>query len=113
MREFFLRRYILRDIAIQRISILLSKARELIKEDQDLSRRYVYLARKIAMKANVRIPRKWKIWICKKCNSYLLPGYNARVRIRNNRMSHLLITCLNCGNQKRYYLKKRQIKNKK
>ncbi|MHA1859951.1 MAG: ribonuclease P protein component 4 [Candidatus Asgardarchaeia archaeon] len=106
-----MKRYVMRDIAIQRIGILLSKARETIKDDAELSKRYVYLARKIAMKARVRIPRKWKIWICKKCNTYLLPGYNARVRIRENRMSHLIITCLNCGNQKRYYLKNR-IKNK-
>ena len=101
-----MRKYVMKDIAVQRIGILLSKARETIKDDAELSKRYVYLARKIAMKAKVRIPRKWKLWICKKCNTYLLPGYNARVRIRENRMSHLIITCLNCGNQKRYYLRR-------
>lgn len=100
------RKEYIKDIASQRIDILFNLTKVVIKEDFELASKYVELIRRIAMKAQVRLPRSKKMWICKKCNTLLIPGFTARIRIRCNRMTHIVITCLNCGNIKRYPVQK-------
>ena len=51
------------------------------------SNRYVTLARKIGMRYRVRIPEEYRIHLCRKCNSYLYPGINCRIRIRKDHNS--------------------------
>lgn len=87
-------------IAEERIEILLKLADERTKKgDFDLAKRYVELARKIAMKCNVRFKKEQKIKVCKKCSTYLLHSVTSRVRVYKGRV---IITCLNCGSIKRY-----------
>ena len=87
-----------RRIARERIEILMQRASEVFASDAALARRYVELARKIAMRYNVRFPRKWKRFFCKGCGSFLVPGVNMRVRCTKQRV---VITCLECGRVKR------------
>lgn len=91
-----------KEIAGERIHILLELAKKTFPKDRDLSRRYVDLARKIGMKAGVRLPSEEKLFICKGCGSLLVPGANSRVRTRSDLGTTVLITCLDCGTKKRY-----------
>lgn len=92
----------MRDIARERIDILLAQARVAFPLDRTLSKRYVELARKIGMKSGVRLTREQKLFLCKGCGSLLVPGANCRVRTRRDAGTTVLITCLECGQKKRY-----------
>jgi len=75
-------------IALERIAQLFKEAR-INKEKAD---RYVELARKISMKANISIPSIYKRQFCKHCYKYFKEG-NYRVRTRNKMVIYY---CLNC-----------------
>jgi ribonuclease P protein subunit RPR2 len=99
-------------IAMQRIQTLFSLAKETFNENPFLAQRYVDLARKIAMAAKVRLPREYKRQVCKHCKSFILPGVNCRVRVKQRREPHVVITCLNCGKQTRLPMKKKEEKSR-
>ncbi len=99
-------------IAIHRIQTLFSLARETFHEDPSLAQRYVDIARKIAMAAKVRLPREYRRQVCRYCKSFILPGVNCRVRVKQRREPHMAITCLNCGKQMRIPLKRKRKKSK-
>lgn len=88
-----------RRIAKQRVQTLFRLAREIFRDDPDLAQRYVDNARKIAMAAKIRLPTEYRRQVCRHCKSFILPGVNCRVRIRQRREPHVAITCLNCGKQ--------------
>lgn len=91
---------IIKDVAYQRIQLLLNLAGDKAAESKlEQSNRYAYLARKIGMRYRIRLPRELKRRICRHCNSYLLPGKTSRVRLKG---VNVTVTCLNCGNQIRY-----------
>ena len=92
-----------KEIALERIKILFEQARIAFKDNPALSNRYVKLARKLAMKYKVRMPRELKRKYCKHCYTYLRPPYNARVRIHNGKVVY---TCYNCKKFMRFVLKK-------
>ncbi len=86
-----------RKIANERIRILIEKAEKMKFEDYELAKRYIKLAKKISMKYRVRIPKELKIKFCKKClYPYKLDKFRVRVR-----KSRVIITCLNCGFERR------------
>jgi ribonuclease P protein subunit RPR2 len=62
-----------REIAMERINELFEQADLRFKKSQELSDRYVELARKIAMKYKVKMPRELKKRFCKHCYKYLMP----------------------------------------
>jgi len=95
-----------KEIAMERIQILISKAIEVKLKNHDLARRYIELAKKISMKYKVRIPRELRVF-CKKC---LYPYTSGKFRVRI-RKSRIIITCLNCGSTKRYPLRKVKVKS--
>ena len=101
-----------KQIAKHRIRLLFEQADMVYKGNPKLSRRYVETARKIAMSARIRLPTEYRRRICKNCNSLLLVGDNCRVRIRQRREPHVVITCLSCGYQTRILLRKKQEKTK-
>jgi len=82
-----------KEIARERIQILFQQAEQKFAENKSLANRYVTLARKLSMKAKVRIPRELKRKFCKHCYKFLMPGKNARVRVRENKV---VISCLEC-----------------
>jgi ribonuclease P protein subunit RPR2 len=99
-------------IAMQRIQTLFHLAKETFNENPSLAQRYVDTARKIAMAAKVRLPREYKRQVCKHCKSFILPGVNCRVRVKQRREPHVVITCLNCGKQTRLPMKKKEEKSR-
>jgi ribonuclease P protein subunit RPR2 len=99
-------------IAIQRIHLLFSLARETFHEDPSLAQRYVDTARRIAMAAKVRLPRQYQRQVCRYCKSFILPGVNCRVRVKQRKEPHVVITCLCCGKQTRLPMKKKEKKSK-
>lgn len=88
-------------VASERIEILIDQARQMAEKNEQLSRRYVSLARKISERTKVRIPSETKRYLCKGCGIALVPGYNAKIRLHAAK-SGLVITCLSCGTVKRY-----------
>ncbi|ANF22010.1 ribonuclease P protein component 4 [Thermococcus piezophilus] len=96
-------------IARERVNILFTLAERVFPYEPELANRYVEIALAVQQKAKIRMPKKWKRHYCKKCHSFLVPGVNARVRLRNKRMPHVVIKCLNCGHVMRYpYLKEQK-----
>ena len=96
-----------KQIATQRIQTLLDEAKNAYRSNPEMAMRYVRSARRIAMAARMRLPVDFRRQTCKKCNSLLVEGSNCRVRVKQKREPHVVITCLNCGNQTRIMLRKR------
>ena len=95
-----------KQIARQRIQILFEQAKKVGRSNPKLAMQYVLSARKIAMAAKIRMPIEFRRETCKECNSLFVQGVNCRVRIKQKREPHVVVTCLNCGNQTRMLLKK-------
>jgi ribonuclease P protein subunit RPR2 len=81
---------------IDRLTELAHKAAAAGNDDR--AREYVGLARRIAERNRLALPRELKRFSCSRCDRYLRPGRNARVRLRG---SHLVVTC-ECGTHSRY-----------
>jgi|GEM_PF-164143 len=96
------RRKRIEDIALQRIERLFElaevEARKTDAKERSRSDRYVQLAREIGMRYRVRIPSHLKMRFCNGCYAFLIPGENARVRLRSD---YITTTCLRCGKQMR------------
>ncbi len=88
----------IKDMAAQRMVRLFDLADESFDEDPGLSKRYVFLARRIGMRHRVRMPSHLKRRICNSCGAYLVPGASCRVRVRSSRV---VTTCMECGHHKR------------
>ena len=89
--------------ALERIKVLFREAKEQFKDNKpELADRYVFLARKAAMKINLRLSKEIKRKFCKHCYKYIVPGVNCRVRINNNRVIYY---CFNCRKYMRFMLK--------
>ena len=82
-------------LALERIEILFKEAESNLKKHPERSHKYVKLARKIAMKFNLRIPSQLKRKFCKHCYSYLVPGKNCRVRTNKRRVIYYCLICKN------------------
>jgi ribonuclease P protein subunit RPR2 len=101
-----------KQIARQRIQLLFQKAKSVYRDNPKLSSRYIATARKIAMAAKIPLPTVYKRQICKSCNTLLVQGDNCRVRIRQKREPHVVITCLSCGCKTRIPLKHKRDETK-
>ena len=84
-------------IAQERVKTLFNLAEQAFRENPQQAQRYVELARKIAMRARIRLPRELRRRVCRRCNAYLVPGATSRTRIRQEREPHVAVTCLRCG----------------
>ena len=94
-----------KEIARERIRKLFLEADKAFKKNKKLSNRYVEIARKIAMKLNLKMPKKYKRRYCKHCYKYLKNGVNARVRVHKSRV---VIYCMECKKYTRIPLVKRK-----
>ena len=101
-----------KQIAKQRVQVLFQQAKSVYRNNPQLCSRYIATARKIAMAAKIRLPTTYKRQICKNCNMLLVLGDNCRVRIKQKREPHIVITCLNCGRKTRILLRKKREKIK-
>ena len=64
----------------------------------DRARRYVRRARRVAERNRLELPRSFLRFTCDRCDAYLRPGENARVRLQDG---HVVISC-DCGEHDRY-----------
>jgi len=55
---------IIKQIAKSRIDYLFQRAHNIYQQNDDLANRYVYLARRYAQRAKIKIPLKWRKRIC-------------------------------------------------
>lgn len=83
----------LNEIAMGRCERLLALAAEKWDAEPELSKRYVSLARKIAMRHRLHLgPKRF----CKKCDSVFVPGKTLKVRTSKEKNAVLYI-CLSCN----------------
>ncbi|TYL35920.1 ribonuclease P [Natronococcus pandeyae] len=87
------------NVAAERIERLheLARAAAASGED-DRARYYVRLARRVAERNRLTLPRQFRRFTCDSCDAYLRPGKNARVRLQDG---HVVVTC-DCGAHARY-----------
>ncbi len=86
-----------RKIALERIGILFGLAD---KAEDKLADRYVYLARKIAMRYNLKLPKSLKQKFCHHCYIYFKPD---RVVVRTSTKNKAVeYTCAKCNKVTRY-----------
>ena len=82
------------EIAAGRCRKLIRMAREVFDEDPTLSKRYVSLARKIAMRHRISLGKKD---FCGKCGTVFVPGLTLKVRL-DSAHARVLYTCISCKN---------------
>jgi len=82
--------------AFEKIKFLFSKASK--EKNNFNAKKYVSLARTIAKRKNIRIPKRLRRKFCHKCNTYF-NSKNRKIRIKNKVVS---IKCLNCNKYTRY-----------
>jgi ribonuclease P protein subunit RPR2 len=86
-------------VAEERIDRLHDLAREATRAgNYDRAREYVRRARRLAERNRLSLDREFVRFTCDRCDAYLIPGRNARVRTQPG---HVVITC-DCGEQDRY-----------
>ncbi|HKM41235.1 MAG TPA: ribonuclease P protein component 4 [Methanocorpusculum sp.] len=90
-------------IAQERIDILFERAKE-AQNEPELSARYVFLAREMAMKQRVRLAKCHRRSFCSSCHAYFIPGENLQVRIQHGK---IIYTCGSCGAVTRIPLNKK------
>ena len=81
------------EIAFQRCDKLLDLARSEFSENPLRSKRYVQLARKIAMKHRLSLGSRE---FCRKCGVVFVPGRTLKVRVSSKTKS-VFYACLQCG----------------
>ena len=92
-------------LGTERIERLFELADRQFELHPEMSHRNVQLARKIAMRYKIRMPRRFKGLFCPKCYKYLRLKINCEARTRKGVR---LIKCLECGN-----ITKRPVKGRK
>ena len=90
MKHRRLEKYEKRKEAVETIAKLFETAQH---SPQEIADKNVHKARRMAQKANIRLPRELKRRFCKHCNTHLTTGTNARIRTRNG---YLVIYCFTC-----------------
>ena len=87
------------DIAAERIDRLAALAESAVAAGEvDRSREYVRLARRLAERHRLSLPRRFARAACDACDVYQRPGVNVRVRVQRGRV----IRRCDCGATARY-----------
>lgn len=87
------------DIAAERIERLAALAEAAVADGEfDRSREYVRLARRLAERHRLSLPRSFARAACGRCDVYQRPGVNVRVRAQRGRV----IRQCDCGATARY-----------
>jgi ribonuclease P protein subunit RPR2 len=89
------------EIARERIDILFEQAEDVFSDHPDRADRYVEIARTIAMKYNLSLPREYRMRFCSDCGSYLVSGETCRVRLDADDEKKI-VTCLSCETSMRF-----------
>ncbi len=89
------------NIAKERIKLLFSEAKKNAAKHPARANRYIFLARKLAMRYNLRMSSEQRREYCHKCYHYLLPGKNCTVRT-NSKTKCVEYLCADCKHINRY-----------
>ncbi|OIO40677.1 hypothetical protein AUJ10_02435 [Candidatus Pacearchaeota archaeon CG1_02_31_27] len=87
-------------IILKEIEGMFDVAEDYAKKDMKIAVNNVKKAKRIAMKINLKLPKRLKNKFCKKCYFIFTPE-NCEIRIKNKRKT---IRCKNCGTIKRMCL---------
>lgn len=87
------------EIARERIDLLFEQATKEFEDHPERSKRYIEIARNIAMKYTLSLPREQRKKFCSECGSFLVKGENCRVRLKNGKK---VLTCEECGEKMRF-----------
>lgn len=101
-----LRRESAKELALERIGILISNALKFASTNEILANEQAQLARKIAMRSRVRMPYVARQLYCKKCKKFIIPGKGSRVRVGRTNTKCIRITCTMCRHTYRKILYK-------
>ncbi len=96
-----------RRIAGERIRILFSLAERFHETHPERAQRYTALARRIASRNRIHLPREYRRLVCAGCKCYM-GAKGSRIRVRQMREPHVAITCLRCGHVTRIPLRSRK-----
>lgn len=97
-------------IALQRCAKLFELAREELERNPERSKRYVKLARKVAMRHRLSLGSKE---YCKKCGVVWVAGKTLKVRT-SSKQKTVLYACLQCGAARKFgYSRERASARKK
>ena len=83
----------------ERIERLMSQAKKIFPDHPERSRRYIEMAKKLAMRYNVRLSPEQKSMFCKECLT-LRTTETSTVRTSPTQKS-VITTCKHCGNVSR------------
>ncbi len=89
---------VVRDIAKERIDLLYNLAKSEYTSDPELSRRYIRIMREIGRHYKITLPKEIKRGICRKCNTILIPGKSASVRLASGKR-YIVYKCQNCKSE--------------
>jgi ribonuclease P protein subunit RPR2 len=92
-----MRRHIAKDIARDRVGILIANALNEAQANEKIAHQQAYLAKKIAMRLRVRLGYEVRHLFCKKCKQFMIPGRDSRIRVGRTNTKSIRITCLKCG----------------
>ncbi|WP_100183044.1 ribonuclease P protein component 4 [Candidatus Nitrosotenuis aquarius] len=85
-----------KQIALDRIQILVKEAQSNILQNPELAQRQAGLAKKISTKYKVILPYEIRMQFCKKCKSFIPPG-TSRIRMGRSTLKSIRITCMFCN----------------
>ncbi|CAH1274103.1 RPP21 [Branchiostoma lanceolatum] len=93
----------------QRMNFLYQMAHTVMSvnpNNAQLARYYTSTLKRISKNCVQRQDPSVKRTICKRCDSLLIPGVTATVRIRAKREKHVVVTCLECRMVRRFLARK-------
>ena len=85
-----------KEIAKERIQILINNAISYSSKNPNLSERQAFLAKRISTKYRIPLPYDIRIMFCKKCKKFIVPGINSRIRLGRTNSKSIRITCNFC-----------------
>jgi ribonuclease P protein subunit RPR2 len=86
-----------KQIALERIQILIDQALANAKKNPELAQKQARLAKKISTKYKIPLPYQIRMYFCKKCKMFIAPSVNARVRLGRSTLKSVRITCGFCN----------------
>lgn len=95
-----------REIALERMKILVQTAISNARSDPELSQKQAQIARRISTKHKVRMPYELKLAFCKKCKLFIAPGINSKIRMGRTSIKSVRISCNFCGHTYRKIIPK-------
>jgi RNase P subunit RPR2 len=97
--------HLLEEIAKERIFKLveLAKSRTIkMGSTDELAKRYINIAKDMKSHYRIRSANSINKMLCRTCNSVIVPGMNARVRVPSQK-GYRAIICSRCGTEKHLF----------